>query len=48
MRLIPVVATASLLFIAAPGSAQDWTEYANQEDRFTCNFPGEPQVTETT
>ena len=48
MRLIPVVATASLLFIAAPGSAQEWTEYANQEDRFTCNFPGEPQVTETT
>ncbi len=49
MRLIPVVvAAASLLSIAAPGWAQEWAEYANQEDRFTCNFPGEPQLTETT
>ena len=49
MRLIPVVVAAvSLLSIAAPGWAQEWAEYANQEDRFTCNFPGEPTVTETT
>ena len=48
MRLITVVAAASLLAIAAPAPAQDWTEFASQEDRFTCNFPGEPAVTETT
>ena len=48
MRLITVVAAASVVFMAAPGSAQDWTEYASQEDRFTCNFPGQPEVTEST
>ena len=48
MRLITVVAAASLLSIAAPGLAQEWTEFASLEDRFTCNFPGEPTVTETT
>ena len=48
MRLITVVAAASILSIAAPGLAQEWTEYANLEDRFTCNFPGQPTVTETT
>ena len=48
MRLIPIFAAASILSIAAPASAQEWTEFANQEDRFTCNFPGEPSVTETT
>ena len=48
MRLIPVVAVASILAIPAPAFAQGWSEYASQEDRFTCNFPGEPTVTETT
>ena len=48
MRLITVVAAASLLAVAAPGLAQDWTEFASLEDRFTCNFPGQPTVTETT
>ncbi len=48
MRLIPVVATASILLISAPALAQDWIEFANREDRFTCNFPGQPNVTETT
>ena len=48
MRLITVVAVASLLLTAAPGAAQEWTEFASQEDRFTCNFPGQPEVTETT
>ena len=48
MRLITVVAAASVVFMAAPGLAQDWTEFASLEDRFTCNFPGEPTVTETT
>ena len=48
MRLIPVVAAASILSISAPASAQEWTEFASLEDRFTCNFPGQPTVTETT
>jgi hypothetical protein len=28
--------------------AQEWTEFASREDRFTCNFPGQPAVTQTT
>src|ERR1700720_3816848 len=28
--------------------AQEWIEYANRADRFTCNFPSPPKVTETT
>ena len=28
--------------------AQEWIEFANREDRFTCNFPSQPKVTETT
>lgn len=48
MRLIPIGATALFLLISAPAVAQNWTEFSNQEDRFTCNFPGQPTVTDTT
>lgn len=34
--------------ISAPAAAQDWTEYTSREDRFTANFPGSPQVTNST
>jgi len=35
---------------AAPGHAfaQEWKEFASLEDRFTCNFPGQPRVSATT
>ena len=46
---VSLVAIAALVFcIAGPAAAQEWTEYVNQEDRFSTVFPGEPQVTETT
>ena len=48
MRLIPIVVTAVLLRGGTPAVAQEWIEFANREDRFTCNFPGQPVVTETT
>ena len=48
MRLISVVAAVSILSTSAPAWAQEWIEFASQEDRFTCNFPGQPLVTETT
>ena len=48
MRLISVVAAVSILSTSAPAWAQEWIEFASQEDRFTCNFPGQPNVTETT
>jgi hypothetical protein len=33
-----------------PGSlfAQEWIEFASREDRFTCNFPTQPKVTQST
>ena len=48
MRLISIIATASILSASGPAFAQEWSEFANREDRFTCNFPGQPTVTETT
>jgi hypothetical protein len=52
MRLTPLIATAwvlSISVLSVPGSlfAQD-VEYASREDRFTCVFPTQPKVTETT
>jgi hypothetical protein len=35
------------LSMSAPAFAQ-WTEFVSKEDRFTTNFPGPPQVTEST
>lgn len=46
MRLIPMV--VAVLVLSASAFAQDWVEFASHEDRFTCNFPGQPDVTETT
>jgi hypothetical protein len=28
--------------------AQEWTEFASRDDRFSCNFPGQPRVSTTT
>ncbi len=44
MRAIPFV--LAVLISLAPGAAaaQDWIEYASQEDFFSVNFPGEPEV----
>ena len=48
MRLTSVAAGAFILSLSVPGFAQEWTEFVSREDRFTSNFPGPPQVTETT
>jgi hypothetical protein len=47
MRLA-LVSTALVIGLSAPSFAQEWIEYANREDRFTCNFPAQPTVTTTT
>ncbi len=41
---------AAMMVLAASGNAfaQEWTEFLSRDDRFTANFPGSPQVTETT
>src|SRR5215471_4618942 len=48
MRLMPVMLIVLVLSISVPSFAQEWIEFASREDRFTCNFPTQPKVTETT
>jgi len=48
MRLFPFIATILALCIAGTLFAQEWIEFASKEDRFTCNFPSQPKITETT
>ena len=48
MGLIPIVSAALALSMSGPSFAQEWIEFASLEDRFTCNFPSEPNITETT
>ena len=49
MRLIRLVPAATLiLFVAAPSFAQEWIEYYSRPDAFLVNFPGQPQVQNTT
>ena len=37
-----------LLSMSSPAFAQEWTEFVSREDRFTTNFPGTPQIAEST
>lgn len=39
---------AIVLSISGPAYAQDWTEFVSRDDRFSINFPGAPQVREST
>ena len=48
MRLMPLVLAALVLSVSRPSFAQEWIEFASQEERFTCLFPTQPKVTETT
>ena len=48
MTRLTLMSMALVLSMSGALFAQDWREFANREDRFTCNFPGPPKVTETT
>ena len=48
MRRIPLIATVWVLLISATAFAQEWIEFASRDDRFTCLFPSQPKITETT
>ena len=48
MRLSPLSSAALILWMCTPALAQEWKEFAFQQDRFTCNFPGDPKITDTT
>ena len=47
-RPMPLMSAALVLAISGPSFAQDWVEFASREERFTCIFPAQPKVTETT
>jgi hypothetical protein len=48
MRLMSLTAVPLILCLSASASAQEWIEFASREDRFTCNFPVQPTITQTT
>lgn len=48
MRLSSITAATAILCLSASASSQEWTEFVSREDRFTCNFPGQPTITHTT
>lgn len=47
-RSLCVALAAVMLLVATTAAAQDWIEYINREERFMINFPGMPEVSETT
>src|SRR5262247_3777854 len=48
MRLMPIIFATLAFSVSGSLFAQEWIEFASREDRFTCNFPSPPKVTETT
>ena len=48
MRLMSIAAAALILSVTGSAVAQEWVEFASREDRFTCNFPAPPQITQST
>jgi hypothetical protein len=48
MRSLISVSLVALVLVAAPASAQDWTEFVSPMDGFRVNFPGPPKVLDTT
>lgn len=48
MRLSPLASAAVVLSLSGVSFGQEWIEFANREDRFTCNFPNPPKVTQIT
>jgi hypothetical protein len=48
MPLTQIISMAVVLSVGAPVFAQEWVEFASREDRFTCLFPTQPAIMETT
>ena len=46
--VLRAVVVTVLVSMAAPAFAQEWAEFVSRDDRFTANFPGTPQITQTT
>lgn len=47
MRLT-VMSSVLVLALSSNAFAQEWEEFFSKDERFSCNFPGKPTVTETT
>lgn len=48
MRVTPWIAAVLFLSLVTPARAQEWDEFVSVEDGFKVNFPGKPQVENTT
>jgi len=48
MRLTPLLSSVLVLTLSSSAFAQEWEEFFSKDERFTCNFPGKPTITETT
>ena len=48
MRLTPLISSMLVVTLSGTAIAQEWDEFLSKEERFTCNFPGTPTITETT
>ena len=46
-RSASLLSSVLVLALASPAFAQEWEEFLSPEERFTCNFPGKPTITET-
>ena len=46
MRFLSLIPAVLALFISATAHAQVWSEWSDRENRFTVNFPGDPDKTE--
>ena len=46
MRFVSLIPALAVLFVSGAASAQAWDEYANRENFFSVNLPGEPTMTQ--
>lgn len=46
MRILGIAAAALLFLAPSSASAQGWFEYVNREDRFSVNFPSQPEISD--
>jgi len=48
MRTRPIAAAFVLLLMGSAAFAQEWAEFVSREDLFSTNFPGTPQISQST
>ena len=48
MRPSSLASAVVVLFMSGASFGQEWIEFANRDDRFTCNFPNPPKIAQIT